>query len=95
MAQAAQNDNSTACCFSMLFIAAEAQGSGRLPSAGPLTWSIMMQMAIAHEERLRLAEQLRLRDRVGASAAGQLGELQAELQQRDAQLQAEQQRVAR
>ena len=52
-------------------------------------------MAVAHEERLRLAEQLRLRDRTGASAAGQLGELQAELQQRDAQLQAERQRVAR
>ena len=55
----------------------------------------MVQMAVAHEERLRLAEQLRLRDRTGASAAGQLGELQAELQQSDAQLQAERQRVAR
>ena len=55
----------------------------------------MVQMAVVHEERLRLAEQLRLRDRTGASSAGQLGELQAELQQRNAQLQAERQRVAR
>ena len=88
-------DNSSACCCSMLSVAAKAQGSERLPSAGYLTQFIMVQMAVAHEERLRLAEQLRLQDRTGVSAAGQLGELQAELQQRDAQLQAERQRVAR